>query len=115
VQCLTQALDQAFLGDRAVPQLATFVVDDDPDDRSEAVDDASALTWTEPARCRDVETQFDAGRGAIGVLAAGAARRRESNLELATRDSDRPRHHDLVVVHPTDRGTPALPYGAGNG
>ena len=115
VQCLTEALGEAFLGDRAVPELAALVVDDDPDERAEPVEHALTLSRAERARRLHVEAELDACRRLVRVLTARATRRREPHLELAPRDPHRPRHRDHVVVHPTDRDTPALPYGARNG
>ena len=57
MQRLTQALDQSLLGDRAIPELAALVVDDDPDDRSEPIEHALTLPRPERARRRHVEAQ----------------------------------------------------------
>ena len=50
VERLAQAFHEALLGERPVARLAAFVVDDDPDLRPEAVDDALALHRTEGRR-----------------------------------------------------------------
>ncbi len=64
---------EAFLGQRTIAQLGTFVVGHDADDRPELGEHPLALRVGERARGLDVEGEFRSGRSLVGVLASRAA------------------------------------------
>lgn len=51
-----EALDQAFLCERAVAELAAFVVSNDTNLGAETLDHTLALPWTERTGVLDIET-----------------------------------------------------------
>src|SRR5690606_19198973 len=90
----------AGLGDLAVAELAALVVDHDPHDRADAVDDAVALPLGARGRGGRVEGELHPGRSLVGVLDARAPGRGKADEPLRSGDPQRRRHLQVVVGHP---------------
>jgi hypothetical protein len=58
VERLTEAFHETLLGERSVARLAPLLVYDDPELRSEAVDNALALHRSERRRGLEIEPQL---------------------------------------------------------
>jgi len=109
-----QAGAQAFEGQGAVAGLGALVAGNDPDGRSEALEEPRPLPGTEGSRQGDVEANLGFGVGGVGVLAARSAGPGEAPFELVERDGagagdTQSVRHNLTVVGAVGAG--ALPWG----
>ena len=79
---LAQLVDKPIDRQLAVSQLASLVLCDRAENRPRALDHAPFLDLRERGRRIDVEERLHPRRGLLGVLAAGAARARDAQLDL---------------------------------
>ena len=79
---------EASEGQLAVPPLAPFVLSERTDDRADPGEEAALLRIRQRRRRLYVEHGLDPGLGLLHVLAARAARTRETKLDLAEWELD---------------------------